>query len=911
MNDIDEALLERIREKTLLIRSGEERLADLTYEARTLRRTLGELRADRERLLAEQAAPTPMPLFDQVETQEAHHVVPDEGSGGEGARGIDEREAAPVHREDVRPARQAKARRPRRRRDPGDGEVAGATDGGVAAQRDGQDASADLPGVCDSADPGEHEPAPLTDGPFHLECTRCYEKRPPFAELRVHACPACQNPEFAIRPGEYSGPRWWEADFRAGGVWAVYPATASGKRTQQAPTYFVRADSLGQATEKVRSQHPADQPGLVYRFVLELWPQPLGKGDYVIDARVPEDIPQNIPSASVDIPAEPAPIPDPVESILGLCDLHPPDPLTPVLTLALNELPRVTVARMRSEGATDGVIKGQLLAGHWGDGPGHDVPRKAVMGGYWTRGGTRPALWTTDPDDHRDAKGGHKRPAAKNRRPDLEGQELMARVRALLKIPKPGQVWKSPEALASPPPPLPHTEPKAPTAPIRSEIEAGITPGWRGKSLLELPHIKERFDPEDPREEEEAFRWAERVREALGLALDQEPTVGHVIEWTRSGERDLAGLVAPGADGTLLNLCDGLLSLAEADSEFHRDVPPQWYGRGGELDEDVLEDEAEDDTPGGGYEPSHPWYYKLGGLPVPPEEIGPGANIEPDLVRDTKVERWGIRKRLEYYIRYQEEAERLLGEAIEAYREFIADAENLADLAAAVDRERRKPSSDPIHQSFCSQYNTVLYRKRRIEAYHLLLEQLRAEAGEDVMAEASAPAATPEQREAMLRDALQCDTREHRVDWTLIVAQGATDADLRKRIVAAFGPTHELRSGHTQVTDATAMSWTVRGGRHPAIWFGWHIDMDGQADMPAPDLRDWPLVHEVRRMLAIPTPEAVAGRQALVAELDADGERAERRLTSRPAKKSDTEAHAELVKRRRAKRQTATQEARA
>ena len=39
-------------------------------------------------------------------------------------------------------------------------------------------------------------------GPFHLECTRCFAKRPPFHELPVQACPKCKNPEFALRPGK-------------------------------------------------------------------------------------------------------------------------------------------------------------------------------------------------------------------------------------------------------------------------------------------------------------------------------------------------------------------------------------------------------------------------------------------------------------------------------------------------------------------------------------------------------------------------------------------------------------------------------------------------------------------------------------------------------------------------------------
>ncbi len=790
MNDIDQTLLERIREKTLLIRQAEDRLADLTYEAGTLRRALRELRADREKLLGEQASPAPMPLFDQVDH-------PETGDSSWTAKPATEAETAPIP---DRPVSSATAAEP----------------SAIAAEKPANQASptatparkrsaskktiaAKSELVTPDDDRAEEQPpAALTDGPFHLECTRCSSKRPPFAELKVNACPSCQNPEFAVRPGAYSGPRWWDVRYVSRIHYAVTPTSTKGDKLQEKPVYFMRADSFEQARAHVLRNHPAG-----YTFALEVVDgSSLTDRDYVVDARKLEAIPStalDIPSTALDIPSEPAAMPDPLESLLGsICDYHPLDPLTPVLNLALSELPKVTIARMRSEGATDGVIKGQLLAGHWGDGPSHDVPRKAVMGGYWTQGGTRPALWTADPNDVRDEKVYHKRAAAKHRRPDLEGKELLARVRVLLRIPKPGQTWVGPDR-------------PAPSGPPATVIE---------------------------------------------------PT--------------------PSADSP-------------------RD----------EIEDDDDDDQVEaEGQPGGGYSPSHPWYYKLGGLPVPPEEISLGANLEDlSLIREPKVERWGIRKRIEHYRRKYDEAERSLGEAIEEYREFIADAENLADLAAAVDRGRLKPSSEPIHDAYSSQYNSVCYWKSQIERYSLLLEQLQAEAGEDATPEPTVAGPTPEQREAMLRDALRCDEREHRVDWTLLVANGTSDADLRRKVVAAFGPTHELRSGHTEVTDCGAMSWTVRGGRHPAIWFGWHIAMDGESDMPAPDLQSWPLVQEVRRMLAIPTPEAVAGRQALVAELDAEGEVAAKRLTSRPAKKSDSEAHAELVKKRRAKRTAAaTQE---
>jgi hypothetical protein len=108
----------------------------------------------------------------------------------------------------------------------------------------------------------------------------------------------------------------------------------------------------------------------------------------------------------------------------------------PSLINALSLIPENTVARNRKSGATDGVIRVQLLAGHWGSEADSNSPVQAPGGG-WVRGGQRPAFWLDDPFAA-DGKGGHKRPAGLAR-PTLQGPALIARVRRLLHIPVPAR----------------------------------------------------------------------------------------------------------------------------------------------------------------------------------------------------------------------------------------------------------------------------------------------------------------------------------------------------------------------------------------------------------------------------------------------------------------------------------------
>ena len=138
--------------------------------------------------------------------------------------------------------------------------------------------------------------------------------------------------------------------------------------------------------------------------------------------------------------------------------------------------------------------------------------------------------------------------------------------------------------------------------------------------------------------------------------------------------------------------------------------------------------------------------------------------------------------------------------------------------------------------------------------------------------------------EAALRKALECDEPRRAAEWTELVAHGATDPDLRAKIVAAFG-TGDVICGHAETGPCTGVTWSARGGARPAFWLGWHRGHDA-GPAPNPTIQGPALVARVRRLLAIPTPRDVAvvarGQKALRRQVRAEGCKAAAALEATP-----------------------------
>lgn len=170
--------------------------------------------------------------------------------------------------------------------------------------------------------------------------------------------------------------------------------------------------------------------------------------------------PRPEPIVEADEPTAPAPAFD-------FCSLHPPaktnaDPaVDPFLRIALDSVPRTVVVFNRENGATDGVIKGQILAAHW--------PAEATyhaIGNYTVRGGNSPAFWvgqawhpvTTD--------------GPKIHKPTLQGLKLIGAVRRILDIPLPEAIEaKEGPPGGSPKPPTKPAKPGKPKPAVNAEAE--------------------------------------------------------------------------------------------------------------------------------------------------------------------------------------------------------------------------------------------------------------------------------------------------------------------------------------------------------------------------------------------------------------------------------------------------------
>jgi hypothetical protein len=115
------------------------------------------------------------------------------------------------------------------------------------------------------------------------------------------------------------------------------------------------------------------------------------------------------------------------------------------------------------------------------------------------------------------------------------------------------------------------------------QYEAGITPGWKGKSIVELAHEVRGND--DDQDEVWLERFGEMVREALELPIEKEPTVGHVLGWMKEHGRDLDGLISPMPTGELLVLGSAMRACWKADPEMQLQVDPELIGHYPEADE--------------------------------------------------------------------------------------------------------------------------------------------------------------------------------------------------------------------------------------------------------------------------------------------------------------------------------------
>jgi hypothetical protein len=172
------------------------------------------------------------------------------------------------------------------------------------------------------------------------------------------------------------------------------------------------------------------------------------------------------------------------------------------------------------------------------------------------------------------------------------------------------------------------------------------------------------------------------------------------------------------------------------------------------IEEIEEEDDAEDDSPGGGYGPAHPWYYKLGGKLLAPEEIE-AAEIKPEsimalnrLPKDPKKRRAKLEKLLA-------DEEQSLMHDMDAYREMVDQWPD-----GRTDQEKAADDSDVANSYHCNlalTHNHVCYGKGCVETLRKMMAAIEEPAPTARKKRASAPPIPPGSPAAKAIHALHTD----------------------------------------------------------------------------------------------------------------------------------------------------------